>query len=161
MFLDDLITKMPETRLKLVNEAFDHLDINKNNHLELNEVKDRFCPNRHPDVLSRLMNTEEAKFEFYNLFTTMHSANNFFWDEKRVSRDDFIEYHSIVSTQIERDCEFRNFIIGVWNMDILDENMPPQQTRQTFNDPNLAGKRDIAFPAKNTHVAWKHDFHRS
>ena len=45
-------------------------------------------------------------------------------------------------------------------MDVL-ENIDPQQSRQTFNDPKLAGKRNVAFPAKNSHVAWQNDFHRS
>lgn len=63
-FLDDLITAIPEKRLKLVNEAFVHLDKNKNGYLELNELKGRFVPQRHPNVLSRLMNADEAQFEF-------------------------------------------------------------------------------------------------
>ena len=41
-------------------------------------------------------------------------------------------------------------MIGVWNMDVL-ENV----------DPDVAGKKAIAFPAKNSHEQWKHDFHRS
>ena len=104
---------------------------------------------RHPDVLSRTKSVDEAQFEFYNLFTSMHSANKYFTDEKVVSQEDFNEYHSFVSAQIERDCEFRNFIIGVWNMDVK-ENLE-QSTRTNYNDECIAGKKSVAFPAKNSH----------
>lgn len=112
-------------------------------------------------MLSRIKTTEEARFEFYNLFTSLHSANKGFTDDKIVTPVDFMEYHQIANTQIERDCEFRNFIIGVWNMD-LHENLDPKvDTRTYYVDPKIAGKKSIAFPAKNSHEQWKHDFHRS
>lgn len=117
-FLSDLIQELPAQRLRLVNEAFNHLDINNNGVLELSEVKAKFEPLRHPDVLSRVKTVEEARFEFHSLFTSLHSANKGFKDEQVVTLEDFIEYHAIVNTQIERDIEFRNFIIGVWNMDV-------------------------------------------
>ena len=126
--------------MKLVQEAFKHLDTNKNGVLELEEVKAKFNPTRHPDVLNRVKTFEEKKFEFLNLFTSLHSANKGFKNEKIVTLEDFIDYHTILNTQIERDIEFRNFMIGVWNMDVL-ENV----------DPDVAGKKAIAFPAKNSH----------
>jgi len=89
----------------------------------------------------------------------MHSSNKYFTDDKVVTQEDFNEYHNFVSAQIERDCEFRNFIIGVWNMDVR-ENLQPD-TRTHYNDTSIAGKKAVAFPAKNSHEQWKHDFHRS
>lgn len=144
-----------------MQEAFKHLDIDKSGVLELGEVKAKFDPSRHPDVLSRIKTTEEARFEFYNLFTSLHSANKGFRDDKVVTLEDFIEYHQFVNTQIERDQEFRNFIIGVWNMDVLENLDPKLDTRTHYIDPVIAGKKAIAFPAKNSHEQWKHDFHRS
>jgi len=90
----------------------------------------------------------------------LHSANKGFRDEKVVTLEDFIEYHAIVNTQIERDQEFKNFIVGVWNMDVIEE-MDQKVTRTQYTDPRIAGKKAIAFPAKNSNIAWKHDFHRS
>jgi len=38
--------------------------------------------------------------------------------------EDFREWHTIVNSQIERDEDFRNFIVSVWNMETL-ENFNP------------------------------------
>ena len=98
IFLNDLYTELPQYRLKLVQEAFKHLDTNKNGVLELNEVKGKFHPKRHPDVLNRVKTTDEAKFEFYNLFTSLHSANKNFRDSKVVTLEDFTEWHTVVNS---------------------------------------------------------------
>lgn len=91
----------------------------------------------------------------------MHSANKNFRDDKQVTLEDFIEWHAFVNTQIERDCEFRNFIIGVWNLDTMENFDSDFHTTTNFIDSSIAGKRAVAFPAKNSHEQWKHDFHRS
>lgn len=135
----------------MVEEAFKHLDKNKNGVLELDEVKAKYDPSRHPDVLSRVKTPEEARFEFYNLFTSLHSANKGFRDEKVVTLEDFIEYHQIANTQLQKDYEFRNFIIGVWNMDVAENLDPKIDTRTIYCDQKIAGKKAIAFPAKNSH----------
>jgi hypothetical protein len=46
--------------------------------LSLDEVKAKYESARHPDVLKGLKTADEAKFEFYNLFTSLHSANKGF-----------------------------------------------------------------------------------
>ena len=53
--------------------------------LSLDEVKSKFEPARHPEVIANLKTVEEARFEFFNLFTTLHSANNAFKNERSVS----------------------------------------------------------------------------
>jgi len=65
--------------------------------------------------------TEEANFEFNNLFTSLHSINKSYdCETNEVSLSDFVEYHTILSNFVERDCEFRNYMIGVWSMDIVE-----------------------------------------
>ena len=114
-----MLGKLNPVRSRLVYEAFEALDADKDGLLTLDEVKTKFEPARHPEVLANLKTVEEARFEFFNLFTTLHSANNSFKNERSVSQKDFEEYHQFISTQFERDIEFRNFIVGVWNMDLI------------------------------------------
>jgi|LauGreDrversion4_2_1035121.scaffolds.fasta_scaffold181190_3 Ca2+-binding EF-hand superfamily protein len=71
-FLNDLVTELPPQRLRLVQEAFKHLDTNRSGVLELEEVKAKYDASRHPYVLSKVKTAEEAKFEFYSLFTSLH-----------------------------------------------------------------------------------------
>lgn len=72
-------------------------------------------------MLSRVKTIDEAQFEFLNLFTSLHSANKNFRDDKIVTLEDFIEYHAFLNTHVEREIEFRNLIIGVWNMDVNEK----------------------------------------
>lgn len=102
-FLNDLYEPLPLFRQQIVEEAFKSLDINGNNSLELAEVKDRYNPAMHPDVLRGVKTVEEARFEFFNLFTTLHSSSNNFSNQARVSFDCFKEWHTIANTAIERD----------------------------------------------------------
>lgn len=46
-----LCGEFSESRRRIVSEAFDKLDENKNGLLELEEVKGKFDPTRHPDVI--------------------------------------------------------------------------------------------------------------
>lgn len=105
-----------------MNEAYQQLDANRDQQLSLDEVKERFEPSRHPDVKAGVKTVEEAKFEFYNLFTSLHSANKNFKNDRTVTLADFQSYHQFISTTFQHDIEFRNFMVGVWNMDISKEN---------------------------------------
>ncbi len=112
-------------------------------------------------MLTKKKSLEEARFDFMNMFTTLHSANSNFKDQRTVNEASFIEYHAIVNTQIERDCDFRNLIVGVWNMDVLFDEKQKVKSMTHYIDEGIAGKKSVAFPAKNSHVTWQHDFHRS
>jgi len=97
-FFDALIGVLPSGRLRLVNEAYESLDTNQDQSLSLDEVKNRFEPARHPDVKAGLKTVEEVKFEFYNLFTSLHSANKNFKNDRTVTPADFQSYHQLIST---------------------------------------------------------------
>lgn len=159
-FFRDLLTEMPPQRATLVREAFKHIDSNNNGSLEIDELKAKFNAKRHPEVLSNVKNHDAANFEFTSMFTSLHSMNHGFDESRTVEFDDFVEWNTIISMFIERDCEFRNFIIGVWDMDVL-ANVGSGPHPTTYIDADIAGKPSIAFPARNTHEQWKHDFHRS
>lgn len=85
-FLDALCGQLGPLRTRLVNEAFDKLDANNNGTLEIEEVKNNFDPTRHPDVIAGTKSAEQARFGFYEMFTSFHNANNNFSGDKSVSR---------------------------------------------------------------------------
>jgi hypothetical protein len=80
-------------RNRLVEEAFEWIDTNRSGTLDLDELKGKFDPSRHPDVKARLKTVEEARFEFFNLFTNLHSANKGFTNDREVTLSDFMDYH--------------------------------------------------------------------
>lgn len=62
--------------------------------------------------------------------------------------DQFLEYHHFLTEQFERDIEFKNFIIGVWNMDLVPVG------KQEF-----AGKHTNIY-GKNSREQWKFENHK-
>ena len=114
----------------------------------MSEVKSKFDPARHPDVLAKLKTIEEVRFNFFDMFSTLHTANNGFSGEMAVSLEEFMEYHMYLNESFERDVEFRNFVIGVWNMDI--KAVAPE---------DFAGQHTDTY-GKNSREQWKYENHK-
>lgn len=111
-------------------------------------MRSSFDPTRHPDVLKGTKTSEEAKFEFCNLFTSLHSANKWFRNDTSVSYEDFKEWHTIVNTQIERDVDFRSLVANVWG---------------TEKQHSWSGVQsiEIAKTASGAREMYHHDMHRT
>jgi Ca2+-binding EF-hand superfamily protein len=149
-FLTALCGEMNEVRLRLVKEAFEKLDANCNGRLEMSEVKEKFDPNRHPDVIAGVKTVEEARFSFFDMFTTFHNASTGFSGDNSITFEEFLEYHTYLNESFERDAEFRNFIIGVWNMDIKE--VPRDSFGRSKNNDVMG---------KNSREQWKMENHPS
>lgn len=67
-FMDAILGPLNEYRKNLVLEAFKKLDGNGNGILEIDEVKSKFDPSRHPDVKSGAKSLEECRYEFFDMF---------------------------------------------------------------------------------------------
>jgi len=65
--------------------------------------------------------------------------------------EDFREWHTIVNSQIERDEDFRNFIVSVWKM----------ETSENIN-PVAGGIMNVEISKKGVSARemYRHDFHR-
>ena len=66
--MNALLGELNQFRLNLVKQAFSKLDTNNNGVLELDEVKEKFDPSRHPDVKNGAKTVEECRYEFYDMF---------------------------------------------------------------------------------------------
>ena len=51
------------------------------------------------------------------MFSSFHNAEKRFTGDKSVSRKEFMEYHHYLNEHFERDKDFSNFVVGVWNLD--------------------------------------------
>jgi calcyphosin len=147
-FLTTLCGDFPANRRRLVKEAFEKLDADKSGTLEMREVKEAFDPTRHPDVKAGLKTVEEVRFGFFEMFTQFHNASTGFTGESSISMHEFLEYHQYLNEQFERDGEFRNFIIGVWNLDV-----------QQIGKAEYAGKHPDQY-GKNSREQWKMENHK-
>lgn len=148
-FLTALCGEMSQLRRRLVNEAFKKLDANGNGLLEMDEVKSKFDPSRHPDVKAGLKSTEEVRFGFFEMFTTFHNASTGFSGEQSITPEEFMEYHMYLNELFERDIEFKNFVVGVWNMDLVP-----------VEGGDFAGKHTNVY-GKNSREQWKYENHKT
>ena len=149
--MNALLGSLNENRLQLVQMAFRKLDANGNGTLDLNEVKDKFDPSRHPDVKSGFKTIDDCRSEFIFLFSVNHSVSQNFKPDREVPLNEFIEYHQFISTSFENDNLFKIFMTGVWNLDLVDTNTGVIKTAGIA--PTVYGK--------NSKEQWKYDMHRS
>lgn len=147
-FMNALCGELNPLRKRLVNEAFDKLDANGNGVLEMDEVKNNFRADRHPDVISGQKTPEQCRFGFFEMFTSFHNSNNNFSGDNSVTRTEFCEYHQFMNEGFERDMEFKNFLVGVWNMDLVSVG----QTEFAGSKPKVRGK--------NAREQWKYENHK-
>ena len=59
-----------------------------------------------------------------------------------------MQYHHMLNESFERDVEFRNFLVGVWNMDLVSVG----KTEFAGTHPNVRGK--------NSREQWKYENHK-
>jgi len=111
-------------------------------------VKNKFDASRHPDVIAGLRSEEQAKFAFLEMFSSFHNASNNFSGDKAVTRAEFMEYHQFLNESFERDIEFKNFLVGVWNMDLV-----------SVAKNEFAGS-GATVRGKNSREQWKYENHK-
>ena len=88
----------------------------------MTEVKMKFNPGRHPQVMSRQKTAEECRSEFFDMFNTLHNVSTGFREDRSVSLQQFMEYHHFVGAHMDNDNYFKLFITGVWDLDIKDQS---------------------------------------
>lgn len=73
-FISAILGDLNPFRVNLVKQAFVKLDSNGNGTLEIDEIKQKFDPSRHPDVKQGVKTLEECRYEFFDLFSTHHNV---------------------------------------------------------------------------------------
>lgn len=73
-FISSILGDLSEYRVRLCKEAFQKLDGNGNGVLEVDEVKSKFDPSRHPDCQNGSKSVEECRSEFLDMFSTHHNV---------------------------------------------------------------------------------------
>ena len=125
---------MNDERLNIVKNVFSKLDINGRGNININELKQKFNPSGHPEAYSKNNSKEEIYEEFlnnleiYKKYSLIKNRNSSFL----FTLDDFINFYTQISFDIEDDNYFNNLITGVWNYN-LENNINPNRRIQTGN----------------------------
>ena len=113
--------ELNETKLNIVEKIFLSLQYENSNEEEdvpLNQIKNKYKANNHPEVVSGIKTENEKIKEFrecfdinYDIFNSRkYLANN----EKMVDFDMFANFYEYVSFIYEGDNEFVNLLVSTW-----------------------------------------------
>ena len=107
-----------DNRLRAVENAFGRLDKEQTESLFIDDIKLKFNPKNHPDVLNGKKNEDEIITEFldcfelnYNLLTTAENPET----SNMVSFEEFANFYEYVSFLYSNDSDFIQIVEGSWN----------------------------------------------
>ena len=120
-FLRALRGEMSERRKKLVMQVYDKLDIDKSGIIDINDIKYTYNVKNHPDVKSGKKSEEDVYGEFLETFETHHNINKGSRD-KRVTREEFLEYYANISMSIDNDDYFELMMTNAWKLNGNNNN---------------------------------------
>jgi Ca2+-binding EF-hand superfamily protein len=112
---------MNPSRKEIVKKAFNKMDSNSNGVLEIDDIRQSYNANNHPDVKSKKKNEDEVLQEFLETFEahrqmTKGDANSKKGDGK-VTLNEFMDYYSNISASIDDDEYFKLMMTNAWNLD--------------------------------------------
>lgn len=128
-FLRNVRGEMNDFRKKLVLQAFDKLDTDKSGIIEVNDLKYVYNVKNNPDVKSGKKTEEEVYGEFIETFEMHHNTKKGHRD-RRVTKDEFIEYYNNISCSIDDDAYFEQMMNTAWK---LGKSTDPNKNRDTYN----------------------------
>ncbi|EGR31608.1 hypothetical protein IMG5_105900, partial [Ichthyophthirius multifiliis] len=117
-FLFTVRGEINQFRKGLVMKVFNKLDKNKNGYIELDDIIGIYNAKQHPDVKNGKKTEEEILGEFLDTFEIHHAqaTGNKQGRDKKVSKDEFIEYYTNVSASIDDDKYFEVMIRNAWKI---------------------------------------------
>ena len=101
----------------MCRKAFAKIDFNEDGALDINDIKGKYDASRHPDVRSGKKTEEEVLTEFLETFEVHHNVMHDGQSDGKVTMDEFIEYYTNVSANIDNDAYFDLMMSNAWNIE--------------------------------------------
>ncbi len=114
-FLRQVRGEMNDRRKKIVMQAYDKLDTDKSGVVDINDIKYVYNVKNHPEVKNKKKTEDEVYGEFLETFEAHHNINKGTRD-KRVTKEEFIEYYNNISMSVDNDEHFELIIINAWKL---------------------------------------------
>ena len=147
-FLRQLRGEMNEKRKEIVLKAFDKLDLDKSGKIELNEIKSLYNVKNHKDVLSGKKTEEDLYNEFIETFETHHNLKKGFKD-KRVSKEEFLEYYNNISMSIDDDDLFISLISNAWKLNNQSKYLKQKPWSNTQDNNSINNEQNSNYYNRN------------
>jgi len=108
-FLRTIRGDLSETRKRVIRQAYDKLDVNKDGTVKLDDIAKLYDVSRHPDILSGRRTPEQVFFEFMSLWDTQQR-------DAIVTFEEFCDYYADVSASIDSDAYFEEMMKSAWKL---------------------------------------------
>lgn len=116
-FIRVVVGPLNQFRTQLVRKAFQKIDYNGDGVLTLEDIKGKYDGSRHPEVKSGKKTEDEILTEFLETFEMHHNVMNGTKSDGKVTLDEFIEYYTNISANIDNDAYFDLMMTNAWNLD--------------------------------------------
>ena len=105
-FIRVVVGPMNQFRTQLAQKAYKKIDFNGDGVLDINDIKAKYDASKHPEVKSGKKTKDEVLKEFLETFEMHHNVMHGNKSDGVVSIDEFIEYYTNISANIENDAYF-------------------------------------------------------
>lgn len=119
-------------RRGLIERAFKRLDRKNAGILDLNDIKAFYDATQHPDVLTGRRREAQVLTDFVSTLEEYLELKGIKNDI--VTPDDFIEYYSFISSNIDDDKYFSDLLTGVWRLNTLQKFAPRDDVQYNVRD---------------------------
>ena len=141
---------LSQFRQQIVLRAFKTLDFNGDGILTIDDLRQKYNASMHPDVKSGKRTEDEVLTEFIETFELHHNILNGTRSDGSITPDEFLEYYSHVSSNIESDAYFELLMSNAWNL----------ESRNNPNSMPFAGSNKKVTKV-NAREAYRNDHHRN
>lgn len=136
-------------RRKLVDLAWNRLDRDQNGVIDIDDLRGVYSASKHPDVKSGRKTEDAVLNEFLDTFEIHHNMSSNLTGDRKVTKEEFLEYYSNVASSIEDDAYFEVMMNNAWR---LQEPHKPVAWAGSFSSSSYN---------PNHKVQWLADHHRS
>lgn len=141
---------MNQFRTQMVVKAYKKIDYNGDGQLDITDIKGKYNASKHPDVKSGKKTEDEILKEFLETFEMHHNVMHGTKSDGVVTLDEFIEYYTNISANIDNDAYFDLMMTNAWNID---------GKNNTDNLAYAGSQRKVTNVSARD--AWRQDHHRN
>lgn len=116
-FIRVIVGPMNNFRTQLCIKAFKQMDYNGNGVLDIEDIKRNYNASMHPDVKSGKRSEEEIFLEFMETFEQHYSTIHGTKSDGKITPEEFLEYYTHVSCNIDSDAYFELMMSNAWNIE--------------------------------------------
>ena len=120
-FIRNYKKELNENKLKAVEQAFILIDKKGEDKVPLNDIKIKYNPKRHPDVLNGKYTEDEKIMEFLDCFNLCYNILKLDNKDQNYENEDYVDFeifanfYEYVSFIYPRDKEFQKVVSSTWN----------------------------------------------